>query len=269
MDKWALVTGAAGGIGLEFARLLCADGYNLIMIDLDEGNLATQKTELQQKYGSKVETLSFDLSEKTAAARVYEWVQKMGVKLNVLVNNAGFGMFGMFASTSWEREEKMINLHVYTPTQLVKLFLPGMIARKHGQILNVSSLAAFHPGPLMCMYYSTKAYLLSFSTSVATELKGTGVSMTALCPGITKTGFQQAVGSGKPKISWNMANAASVAEFGYHAMMNGKLLAVPGFFNNLILLVKRFLPLKTVANSVRYVQEKNRRKLSEEQAKVA
>lgn len=260
MEKWALVTGAAGGIGLEFARLLCADGYNLIMIDLDEGNLARRKKELQQKYGSKVEALSFDLSEKSAAARVYEWVQKMGVKLQILVNNAGFGMFGMFASTSWEREEQMINLHVYTPTQLVKLFLPGMIDRKQGKILNVSSLAAFHPGPLMCMYYSTKAYLLSFSTSVATELKGTGVSMTALCPGITKTGFQKAVGSSDPKISVNMASAEKVASLGYRAMTKGKVLAVPGLLNNFILFVRRFVPLTSQAQMVMRIQEKNRQK---------
>ncbi len=258
MEKWALVTGAAGGIGLEFARLLGADDFNLIMIDLDGQSLKELKEEIQMQHRNKVEILPFDLSDKNAAVHIFDIVQKMGVKLTVLINNAGFGMFGMFSSTSWEREEKMINLHIYTPTQLVKLFLPGMIERNSGRILNVSSLAAFHPGPLMCMYYSTKAYLLSFTASVATELKETGVSMTALCPGITKTGFQKTVGSGTPKINWNMADAASVASFGYRAMNHGRLLAVPGFFNNVILFIRRFLPYSVVASAVGNIQRRNR-----------
>ena len=260
MSKWALVTGAANGIGFELANLLSLDQYNLVLVDLN--CLHEKKERLQQKYHNKILTVEIDLSEKDAAVQVFDRIKEEGVELDVLINNAGFGMFGFFSLTSWEREEKMIHLHIHTPTQLVKLFLPGMIRRKTGRILNVSSLAAFHPGPLMCIYYSTKAYLLSFSASVATELRDTGVTMTALCPGVTKTGFQKSVGAGKPRLSKNMADAAQVAAYGYRAMMKGKLLAVPGLLNNFILLVKRFLPLEVVANSVRYIQERNRQKMS-------
>ncbi len=260
MEKWALVTGAAGGIGLEFAKLLSKDQYSLIMVDQDEEQLMIHKTEISAVYGNNVEAFSFDLSEKEAALLVFDHVQKLGVSLDVLVNNAGFGMFGMFSVTSWEREEKMINLHINTPTQLVKLFLPGMVERRSGRILNVASLAAFHPGPLMSMYYSTKAYLLSFTTSVATELRGTGVSMTVLCPGITKTGFQNTVDPQRPKIKINMADAGAVATYGYRALNGGKILAVPGFTNKLVLFLRRFMTYTFQARCIKYIQEKNRQK---------
>ncbi|WP_163709181.1 SDR family NAD(P)-dependent oxidoreductase [Mangrovibacterium lignilyticum] len=260
MNKWALVTGAASGLGFEFAKLLAKDNFNLVLIDLQEQALIEKEMELKASFAVEIKSFAFDLGVQDAAQSVYHAVEDLKIELEMLVNNAGFGMFGTFASTDWEREEKMINLHVYTPTQLVKLFLPQMQKRDSGKILNVSSLAAFHPGPLMCMYYSTKAYLLSFSTSVATELKGTGVSMTVLCPGITKTGFQKAVGSSDPKISVNMASAEQVASFGYKAMIKGKVLAVPGFMNNFILFIRRFVPLTSQAKIVMRIQEKNRQK---------
>lgn len=258
MEKWALITGAAGGIGLEFARLLCRDRYSVIMIDQDEERLKAQQKAISSVYGTAVETLTLDLSEKEAAPLVFDHVRKLGVTLDILINNAGFGMYGLFSATSWKREEKMINLHITTPTQLIKLFLPEMVERQSGKILNVSSLAGFHPGPLMCMYYSTKAYLLSFTTSVATELKGTGVNMTVLCPGITNTGFQEAVDPQKPKIKVTMADAGEVAAYGYRALNDGKIVAVPGLTNKLVLFLRRFMTYAFQARCVKYIQEKNR-----------
>ncbi|WP_372776592.1 SDR family NAD(P)-dependent oxidoreductase [Mangrovibacterium sp.] len=260
MGKWALVTGAANGIGFELARLLSSDDFNLVLVDLNVENLQEKREILEKEFKNEIHTKALNLGRQDAALEVYDFVESKGVALDVLVNNAGFGVFGAFSESDWEREQEMIFLHVNTPTQLVKLFLPGMIERKSGRILNVSSMAAFHPGPLMSIYYSTKSYLLSFSTSVATELKGTGVGMTVLCPGITKTGFQKSVGAGKPKINWNMACAQSVAAYGYKAMMKGEILAVPGLFNNALLVLRRFLPYPVLGKCVRYIQERNRQK---------
>lgn len=262
MTKWAMVTGAASGLGFEFAKLLAKDKFNLVLIDLQEEALRAKAQELGSSSAVKIECLAINLGVTEAAQQVYEAVRKLKIDLDVLVNNAGFGVFGSFSSTDWEREETMMNVHMYTPTRLIKLFLPQMLQRKSGKILNVSSLAAFQPGPFMTMYYSTKAYLLSFSSSVATELQGSGVSMTALCPGITKTGFQKAVGSSDPKIKVNMASAEQVAEFGYRAMQKGKVLAVPGFLNNFILFARRFVSYPAQARIVKRIQEKNRQKQS-------
>ncbi len=261
MTQWALVTGAAGGIGWEFAQLLAKENFNLFLVDLNEEALLERAEEIRTRLKKDVKTLALNLGRAGAAEEVFEAVHSAGVQIHTLINNAGFGMFGPFAETDWNREEVMLYLHVHTPTRLVKLFLPEMVTRESGAILNVASLAAFHPGPLMCMYYSTKAYLLSFSTSVANELKGTGVQMTVLCPGITKTGFQKAVGSDDPKIKVNMASAADVVAFGYKKLKAGKSVAVPGFTNKLILFLRRFLSYPFQASCVRYIQEKNREKV--------
>lgn len=260
MGKWALVTGAAGGIGLEFAKILKAEGFNLFLIDIDEKSLDLCKQDLTKDSSIEINTMAIDLSDSDSALTIYKAVNESGIEIDTLINNAGFGMFGRFHETDWQREQKMIMLHINTPTQLVKLFLPHMLTRKSGKILNVASLAAFHPGPLMCMYYSTKAYLLSFTTSVATELEGTGVNMTVLCPGITRTGFQKAVGSDDPKIKVNMACAFDVAIYGYRALKAGRVLAVPGRLNKLTLFLRRFMTYTFQARCIKYIQEKNRQK---------
>jgi len=265
MEQWALVTGAASGIGFEFAKLLRQDGYNLLLVDNNEYGLEVVSKELQAQNKIQVKWLPLDLSGEQSASRVYQWVSEFGISPDVLINNAGFGLFGYFSDTLWERELKMIYLHIHTPTLLIKMFLPGMLHRKSGKILNVTSLAAFHPGPFMCMYYSTKSYLLSLSTSLAAELKNSGVSVTALCPGITRTGFQQVVGAEEPKIKAGIAEAADVARCGYQAMMAGKLIAVPGISNKLILLLRRFLSTRFVADQVRALQIKNRKSTFEQQ----
>ncbi|WP_443632560.1 SDR family oxidoreductase [Candidatus Marifrigoribacter sp. Uisw_064] len=257
-NKTALVTGAASGLGYEFAVLLAKDSYNLILIDIDSENLEGTKKELESLYQTQVTILVKDLSTAEIANEIYNEIQDKSI--DVLINNAGFGLFGTFSKTNWQRESAMLHLHIMTTTHLTKLLLNGMVERGKGRILNISSLAAFQPGPLMAIYYASKAYILSFSEAIANELKGTGVTVTVLCPGQTKTSFQQVVSKQNcdNKISFNMACPVQVAKYGYNAMMQGKTVVVPGFFNKFLSKLPRLMPRKTSASIVRKIQEKNR-----------
>ncbi|MGK0211890.1 MAG: short-subunit dehydrogenase [Polaribacter sp.] len=257
-NKTALVTGAASGLGYEFAVLLAKDSYNLILIDIDSENLEGTKKELESLYQTQVTILVKDLSTAEIADEIYKEIQDKSI--DVLINNAGFGLFGTFSKTKWQRESAMLHLHIMTTTHLTKLLLNGMVERGKGRILNISSLAAFQPGPLMAIYYASKAYILSFSEAIANELKGTGVTVTVLCPGQTKTSFQQVVSKQNcdNKINFNMACPVQVAKYGYNAMMQGKTVVVPGFFNKFLSRLPRLMPRKTSASIVRKIQEKNR-----------
>ena len=257
-NKVALVTGAASGLGYELAVLLSKDAYELILVDIDKENLEAVKNELEKNHNAKVRTLVKDLSKVDVAEEIFSEIKD--VSIDVLINNAGFGIFGTFSNTDWERESKMLNLHVITTTHLTKLVLKGMIERGSGKILNMSSLAAFQPGPLMSLYYASKAYILSFSEAIANELKGTGVTVTALCPGQTKTSFQDVVSEGTAdnKISFNMGCPITVAQYGYDAMQKGKIVAIPGTINQFLSKLPRFVSRKTATAIVRKIQEKNR-----------
>lgn len=254
----ALVTGAASGLGYEFATLLAKDGYALILVDVNDENLQESKTKLENDFKVDVTTLVQDLSKQESAQLLFDKVKKFNI--SILVNNAGFGMFGSFHENDWERELSMLNLHVITTTHLTKLLLPQMIEQGHGRVLNVSSLAAFQPGPLMALYYATKAYVLSFSEAIANELKGTGVTVTAFCPGPTKTLFQQTVQESEEsgKIGFNMGCPKKVTQYGYSAMQKGKTYAIPGGFNKFLAVLPRVLSRNAAANIVRKIQEKNR-----------
>lgn len=258
MVKTALITGAASGLGKELAILLAKDNHKLFLVDVDAERLKSAKTELQDTFNVPVETLVKDLGQKNVAQDIMQSINNHPI--DVLVNNAGFGLFGSFVNTCWERENKMLNLHVLTTTHLTKLVLEGMVKRGSGKILNMSSLAAFQPGPLMAIYYASKGYMLSFSEAIANELKGTGVTVTALCPGPTKTGFQKSVSahSTDNKITFNMASAQKVALYGYRAMQKGKTYAIPGRFNKFLAVIPRLVPRNAAAAIVRKIQEKNR-----------
>ena len=256
--KLALITGAASGIGYHLALLLAKSGYNLMLVDIDDDKLKLTKNTIQEKYSVNITVLAKDLSQPRVAVDIVKELD--GSPVEVLVNNAGFGLFGNFSNTNWQRESDMLHLHVMMTTHLTKLLLKGMVRRGRGKILNLSSLAAFQPGPLMSIYYASKAYILSFSEAIARELKGTGVSVTALCPGPTKTGFQGVVAetSLKNKIKFNMASAQAVAQYGYDAMMKGKTVAIPGKTNWLLANLPRFFPRSVVTSIVKRIQEKNR-----------
>ncbi|GAA4281475.1 SDR family NAD(P)-dependent oxidoreductase [Gaetbulibacter aestuarii] len=262
MTKTALITGAASGLGYEFSKLLANDGHNLILIDIDADNLKKVRVELEKSYDIAVKLLVKDLSQPNVAAEIKDALDDQVI--DVLINNAGFGLFGSFHNTDWKRELDMLHLHIITSTHLTKLILDDMVSRNSGKILNISSLAAFQPGPLMAIYYASKSYLLSFSEAIANELKGTGVTVTVLCPGPTKTAFQQVVSeqaadeSSENKIDFNMASSSEVAEYGYKAMLKGKTVAIPGILNKFLASLHRFVTRGAAANIVRRVQEKNR-----------
>ncbi|MCG2431934.1 SDR family oxidoreductase [Aequorivita xiaoshiensis] len=255
-----MVTGAASGLGFELALLLARDGYDLILADIDADKLQQAKENLASQYASEIQLIVKDLSKNNVAEQIFEATH--GKPIDVLINNAGFGIFGTFSNTDWQREMDMLNLHVMTTTHLTKLVLKGMLERGEGRILNMSSLAAFQPGPLMSLYYASKAYILSFSEAIANELKGTGVTVTCLCPGQTNTSFQQVVSNGAEasnnKIKFNIGCPKEVAKYGYEAMLKGKVVAVPGKINRFLSRLPRFLPRRTSTAIIRKIQEKNR-----------
>ena len=257
-NKTALITGGASGLGYEFAVLLAKDGYHLLLIDINSEKLEDTKKELESKYPTQIRTFTKDMSIQNSSADLFEEIKD--INIDILINNAGFGLYGFFANTNWEREAAMLNLHIMATTHLTKLLLKGMVERGSGKILNMSSLAAFQPGPLMAIYYASKAYILSFSEAIANELKGTGVTITVLCPGQTKTSFQEVVseGTSENKIGFNIASPDEVAKYGYKAMLKGKSVAIPGAFNKFLSLLPRIMPRNTATSIVRKIQEKNR-----------
>lgn len=234
------------------------DGYKLFLVDIDSDRLAGVKTEIQDTHNLEVDTLVKDLSLQNVAQEIMDEIGN--VSIDVLINNAGFGLFGSFVDTDWERESKMLHLHVLTSTHLTKLVLEGMVKRGAGKILNMSSLAAFQPRSLMSTYYASKDYMLSFSEAIANELKGTGVTVTALCPGPTKTDFQKTVSEAASdnKITFKMASAKEVAMYGYQTMLKGKVYAIPGRFNKFLAVIPRLVTRQAATAIVRKIQEKNR-----------
>jgi len=259
MSKTALITGAASGLGYEFSILLASDVYNLILVDIDAEKLNKVKAEIKKSYDCNVHVLVKDLSKPDVAIEIMETIDDLAI--DVLVNNAGFGLYGTFSNTDWQRELDMLYVHIITSTHLTKLILDGMVKRGSGKILNISSVAAFQPGPLMSIYYASKTYLLSFSEAIANELKGTGVTVTVLCPGPTKTAFQKVVSENASdnKINFNMAHPSDVARYGYKAMQKGKTIAIPGLINKFLATIHRFVSRSMATKIVRNLQEKNRK----------
>ena len=257
-SKTALITGASSGIGYEFTRLFAKNGYNLVLVARSEKQLMQVAQELQEQFGVSVKVIVKDLSNASAPEEVFTELEQEGVTIDVLINNAGFATYGMFAEIDLATELQEVQLNMVTLTHLTKLFLPDMLKRRQGKILNVASTAAFQPGPLMAVYYATKAYVLSFSEALANELRGTGVSVTALCPGPTESGIQKranmedsALVSGK-----KMMDAARVAHSGYRALMASKTVVIPGLKNKLLAVAVRFSPRKVVTQVARSMQER-------------
>jgi short-subunit dehydrogenase len=257
----ALVTGASGGIGEEIARRLAADGHDLVLVARSEPKLRELATELSAKHKIEARVITCDLAKPDAAAEVVGKLDKMslGSPIDILINNAGYASYGAFAETELSSELSMIQVNIVTLTHLTKLLLPGMIARKRGRVLNVASTAAFQPGPLMAVYYATKAYVLSLSEALANEVLGSGVTVTALCPGPTKTGFQARAKMEESKLlrGKDIMSSAEVAKAGVDGMMRGKTVVVPGAQNRLMTQAVRFLPRNVVTRMVRSAQERN------------
>ncbi|MGH3830868.1 MAG: SDR family NAD(P)-dependent oxidoreductase [Pseudonocardiaceae bacterium] len=226
--KTALVTGASAGLGTHFARLFAQDGHDVVLVARRRDKLDQLAAELREVYGIRPTVITADLTDPTAPVHLHEELSRAGIEVEFLVNNAGVGTSGAFAELDLGRELDLIELNVKALTQLTGLFLPAMIARRSGRILNVGSLAGFLPGPFMATYYASKAYVLNFTEALAYELRGTGVTATVLCPGSTATEFAQVAGIENTALFASSADAASVALCGYRAMRKGKTLAVPG-----------------------------------------
>jgi hypothetical protein len=240
----AIVTGASGGMGLEFARLLAVDNHDLVLVARSADKLEAVAAELRARHGVSVEVLPLDLSKPDAAAEVFAKFPGC----DVLINNAGFATNGRFEEIPEERIGEEITLDVLTLTELTRAYLPQMRARGAGRILNVASTAGFLPGPFMAVYYACKAYVISFSQAIAEELRGTGVTVTCLCPGATATGFAQRAHATKTRLFkvLPVADAASVARAGYRGMFRGRDLVIPGLWNNLVALNARLSPRRVL-----------------------
>ncbi len=257
MSKTALITGASGGIGYELALLFARDGYDCILVARSQDKLKELAERLESEHRVKTLVLAKDLSKASAVDEIYEEVTAASMHVDVLVNNAGFPVFGLFNETNLEVELEMLQVNVIALTALTKLFLKGMVERRAGRILNLASTAAFLPGPLMAVYYASKAYVLSFSQALSNELRGTGVTVTALSPGPTRTGFQKrGVMEDSRLVQGQIADAASVALAGYRGLMAGKTIVIPGFTNKLIPWVVRLSPRSVVTRVVHRMQER-------------
>ncbi|HYO63958.1 MAG TPA: SDR family oxidoreductase [Pyrinomonadaceae bacterium] len=253
----ALVTGASGGIGLELARLLAADGYPLALVARSRDKLERLAEELTDKFGVSARVVPSDLARAEAPQEIFAELGGESARVEVLVNNAGFGSYGLFAETDLRAELEMLQVNVVALTHLTKLFLPAMIAARRGRVMQVASTAAFQPGPLMAVYYATKAYVLSLSEALSNELEGTGVTVTALCPGPTETGFAAAAGMGESKLfDRAVMDARAVAEVGYRGMLEGRAVVIPGLRNSLVARTVGFFPRGLVTRVVRRIQEK-------------
>lgn len=255
--KTALITGASSGIGLELAHLFARDGYRLVLLARNRNTLRQIGDDLQARYSVTVRIAPKDLAHPATPTELYQELQEAGVVLDVLVNNAGFGLSGAFQSTDWNIENEMMQVNIVAATHLTKLFLPQIRARE-GKIMNVASTAAFQPGPFMSVYYASKAYLLSFSEALAEELEGSGVTVTCLCPGPVKTNFQRrAYLEGTAMVnSPLLVDVREVARLGYEGMMRGKRLVIPGWKNRAGVELLRISPRAVVTKVVRRLQEK-------------
>lgn len=241
--KTALITGASGGLGLAFARLLAEEKCDLVLVARSEEKLNSLKKELEAANEITAWVCPADLSEKDAALDVLRFTQEHGLEIDVLINNAGFGDSGRFAKCSWPKQADMVQVDITALMQLTHLFLPGMIERGHGRILNLSSVASFCAGPGMSVYYASKAFVRSFSEALAEEVKGTGVTVTALCPGPTATGFEAAAAMGSGSRMFQRAvKAEDVARAGLRALQRGRALCYPGAFPKAMGFLSRLVP---------------------------
>jgi hypothetical protein len=258
MTKTALITGASSGIGLELAKIFASKGNNLVLVARNKSKLAELKAQIENQYKISVYVIAKDLSAINSAKEVYEETVGQSTQIEYLVNNAGFGDFGFFHESNWNKQQEMLNVNITALTHLTRLYLPDMVKYGSGRIMNLGSTASFQPGPMMSVYYATKAYVLYFSEAINNEVRDKGVTVTALCPGPTESGFQEAAVNTESRLvkGKKLPTAKEVAEYGYKAMMNGKAVAVPGFMNKLGAEAVRFFPRAWVVKIARYMTDR-------------
>lgn len=250
--KYALITGASAGLGYEFCKQFASHGYNLILVSRDIKRLVPLADELSEKFKISTKVISKDLSVLTAADEIYDELEKEYISVDIIVNNAGFNVYGLFWETELLRELQMIQLNLVSLTQLTKLFLPSMIKRRFGRILNIGSTGSYVPGPLNAVYCATKAYVLSFSEAIAEELVDSGVTVTTLCPGATATEFAKRADMETTNLfQGRTMDARTVAEIGYKALMKGKRTVIAGTGNKLQVFSTKLIPRTMVARMVK------------------
>jgi short-subunit dehydrogenase len=256
-SQTVLITGASGGIGYELAKLFARDHHKLVLVARSADKLAEVAAELQP-HRITVKTVPLDLATPPAPKFLFDLMQSEKIAVDILINNAGFGALGQFAQMPEEKILGQIQLNITALTQLTRLFLPPMLERRGGRIMNVASTAAFLPGPLMAVYYATKAYVLSFSEALANELENSGVTVTCLCPGPTHTGFAQRAGNDKSRMFKKIGamSAEAVALDGYRGVMEGRTLVISGVHNWIAAQSIRFGPRKLVTAASRWIAEK-------------
>ena len=253
----ALITGGSGGIGLAMAEQLAAQKTDLILTARSGSTLERIARDLSAKNGVQVIPVPLDLAKLDAPGELVDEIGRRGLEPGILINNAGYGSYGKFVESPVQEQLDMIRLNVNALVELTALLLPGMVARRSGRIMNVASTAAFQPGPLMAVYYATKAFVLHFSEAIDNELEGTGVTVTALCPGPTTSGFQERAAMTESRlVKGPMMDAATVARIGLEAMFAGKPVVIPGMLNRMVAFSTRLAPRSVTTRIARQVQEK-------------
>ncbi len=251
-----LITGASGGIGYELAKLFARDHHNLVLVARSGDRLVQVAAELQTT-GITVKTISLDLAQSLAPRFLFDQLQSTGTTVDILINNAGFGVYGEFAAMPEQEIIGQISLNITALTELTRLVLPAMVARHSGRIMNVASTAGFQPGPRMAVYYATKAYVISFSEGIANELRHSGVTVTCFCPGATYTGFAKRAGVEESRLfKAGAMKVEKVALDGYRAVMEGRTVAISGSRNWIVAQSTRFAPRKMVTAVSGWVAEK-------------
>jgi short-subunit dehydrogenase len=254
--KTALITGASSGIGKALAHQFAQDGYQLVLAARGVGKMQALADDLQQQFKVPVTVIGADLETYDGATKLHSDIKARGFVLSALVNNAGYGAFGEFKDSALTSEVAMMQLNMNTVVVLTKLFLPDLLATR-GKILNMASTAAFQPGPYMAVYYATKSFVLSFSEAIASELEDTGVTVTALCPGPTASGFQDKADLGNSALvkGKKLPTSEEVAALGYRAMQRGQRVYIPGFVNWAMAQSMRFTPRNLATKMVKILSQ--------------
>ncbi|MCK9409794.1 MAG: SDR family oxidoreductase [Bacteriovoracaceae bacterium] len=254
----ALITGASGGIGYELAALFARGGNNLVLVARNADKLKEVADEFHGTYGVTVHIVPMNLAQSDAPNELFHYLDRNKIQIDYLINNAGFGTHGKFSEIEVQEQLDLLQLNITTLTHLSRLFIPGMLSRKSGGILNIASTAAFQPGPMMATYYASKSYVLFLSEALASELKGTGVWVTVLCPGPTATGFQSRAGIERTSLgkkSSLMMDVKTVARIGYKGFMKKKTIVVPGVVNRVFAQGVRFSPRKLTREIVKFLHD--------------
>lgn len=258
MQNVALITGASSGIGKELARIHAGEGGDLVLVARREKELIALKSELETRFAVKVEIISRDLADIQSVHNIFSETEKKGIRVEILINNAGFGGHGLFHEREQEKDVAMVNVNIISLMLLTRLYLPGMVDRGSGRILNVSSTASFLPGPLQAVYYASKAFVTSFSQAIAEELNGTGVTVTALCPGPVATGFFDVANMHDVKIlkALKATSPAKTSAIGYRDTKKGKRLSFDNRLLKFALKLVPFFPRRFILKISKMTMEK-------------